>query len=228
MNLEESLIYRDGMILVLNKPAGIAVHKGPGGGQSLEEHFSSLCFGWPHPPALAHRLDRDTSGCLVLGRHRKALAKLGRLFQAGEIEKTYLGVTRTPPAQSAGLIDAPLSKHSTKEGGWYMRVDDAGKPSRTLYQTLHIMENAQALVAFYPLTGRTHQIRVHAAHIGCPLVGEWRYAESDNAPLHLHSWRIIIPLSRNKPAMDVLAPLPEHMAHYAALLPTTPPTPPLL
>ena len=74
------LLYRDGLMLVVDKPAGIAVHRGPKGGESLEDHFGALRFGLPRPPALAHRLDRDTSGCLVLGRHRKALAQLGKLF----------------------------------------------------------------------------------------------------------------------------------------------------
>ena len=75
------LIYRDGLMLVIDKPAGLPVHKGPKGGESLEDYFGALRFGLPRPPALAHRLDRDTSGCLVLGRHRKALATLGRLFK---------------------------------------------------------------------------------------------------------------------------------------------------
>jgi len=83
------LLYRDGLMLVLDKPAGFAVHKGPKGGKSLEDYFGALRFGLPRAPALAHRLDRDTSGCLVLGRHRKALAELGRLFKSGRIAKTY-------------------------------------------------------------------------------------------------------------------------------------------
>src|SRR6266498_3890787 len=86
------LIYRDGLMLVIDKPAGLAVHKGPKGGESLEDHFDALRFGLPRPPALAHRLDRDTSGCLVLGRHRKALAALGRLFKSGRICTRYWGV----------------------------------------------------------------------------------------------------------------------------------------
>src|SRR6516162_2528931 len=86
------LIYRDGLMLVIDKPAGLAVHKGPKGGESLEDYFGALRFGLPRPPALAHRLDRDTSGCLVLGRHRKALAALGRLFKSGQVGKTYWAV----------------------------------------------------------------------------------------------------------------------------------------
>ena len=91
------LLYRDGLMLVIDKPAGFAVHKGPKGGESLEEHFDALRFGLPRAPALAHRLDRDTSGCLVLGRHRKALAELGRLFKSGRIGKTYWAVVEGWP-----------------------------------------------------------------------------------------------------------------------------------
>ena len=83
------LLYRDGLMLIIDKPAGLSVHKGPKGGPSLEDHFDALRFGLPRRPALAHRLDKETSGCLVLGRHRKALAEIGNLFRHGKIGKTY-------------------------------------------------------------------------------------------------------------------------------------------
>src|SRR5256885_10303084 len=104
------LIYRDGLMLVLDKPAGIAVHKGPKGGASLEDFFEHLRFGLPRPPALAHRLDRDTSGCLVLGRHRKALAHLGALFKHGRVGKTYWAIVEGGPEADAGGIDLPLGR----------------------------------------------------------------------------------------------------------------------
>src|SRR2546423_5564419 len=93
------LVYRDGLMLVIDKPAGLAVHKGPKGGESLVDYFDALRFGLPRPPALAHRLDRDTSGCLVLGRHRKALAALGHLFKSGLIGKSYWAVVAGGPSQ---------------------------------------------------------------------------------------------------------------------------------
>src|SRR6516162_10370580 len=96
------LLYRDGLMLVIDKPAGCAVHRGPNGGESLEDHFDALRFGLPRAPALAHRLDRDTSGCLVLGRHRKALAKLGRLFAGAAVEKIYWAVVEGAPAADHG------------------------------------------------------------------------------------------------------------------------------
>ena len=97
------VLYRDGLMLVIDKPAGFAVHRGPKGGESLEDHFDALRFGLPRAPALAHRLDRDTSGCLVLGRHRKALAQLGRLFKSGAIDKTYWAVVEGTPATDEGV-----------------------------------------------------------------------------------------------------------------------------
>jgi tRNA pseudouridine32 synthase/23S rRNA pseudouridine746 synthase len=102
------LIYRDGLMLVIDKPPGLAVHKGPKGGESLEDYFGALRFGLPRAPALAHRLDRDTSGCLVLGRHRKALAALGRLFKSGQVGKTYWAVVAGAPPQAASR---PQGRH---------------------------------------------------------------------------------------------------------------------
>src|SRR5437879_3714815 len=119
------LLYRDGLILVIDKPAGLAVHKGPRaahgsrrGTESLEDYFGALRFGLPRAPALAHRLDRDTSGCLVLGRHRKALAELGRLFKAGQVGKTYWAVVEGGPEAEAGRIDLPLACKDATRGGW--------------------------------------------------------------------------------------------------------------
>src|SRR5579863_4571845 len=108
-NLAKRVLYRDGLILVVDKPAGIAVHAGPGGGPHLEHWFPLLRFGLPRPPALAHRLDRDTSGCLVLGRHPKALRRLGRLFAEGRVEKVYWAVVAGVPAAPEGRIEAALA-----------------------------------------------------------------------------------------------------------------------
>src|SRR5215475_4177362 len=108
MNPEEivaRLLYRDGLMLVIDKPAGFAVHKGPKGGESLEDYFDALRFGLPRAPALAHRLDRDTSDCLVLSRHRKALAELGRLFKTGKVSKTYWAVVENGPKENEDRID---------------------------------------------------------------------------------------------------------------------------
>ena len=122
--LADRVLYRDGLVLVIDKPAGIAVHPGPGGAPSLEQQFDSLRFGLPHRPALAHRLDRDTGGCLVLGRHPKALRRLGALFAGGQVEKIYWAVVEGRPPECEGRIETGLKK-LTRGTGWRMVVDPA-------------------------------------------------------------------------------------------------------
>src|SRR5215467_9280757 len=129
------LLYRDGLMLVIDKPAGIAVHRGPKGGESLEDHFGALRFGLPRAPALAHRLDRETSGCLVLGRHRKALATLGKLFKSGAIGKCYWAVVEGGPAEHEGTIDLPLGRRDESRG-WWMKPDPDGQPAVTKWRVM--------------------------------------------------------------------------------------------
>src|SRR5262249_27183207 len=124
--LTDRVLYRDGLVLVIDKPAGIAVHPGPGGGPDLESGFDALRFGLPHPPALAHRLDGDASGCLVLGRHPKALRRLGALFSGGLVEKFYWAVVEGHPPEAQGRIATGLKK-LTRGAGWRMVVDPAGQ-----------------------------------------------------------------------------------------------------
>src|SRR5687768_12421806 len=129
------LLYRDGLMLIIDKPAGVAVHKGPKGGPCLEDDFPALQFGLPRPPALAHRLDRETSGCLVLGRHRKALANLSDLFRHGRVGKTYWAVVEGGPQDQEGRIDIPLGKLDDNRG-WWMKPDPKGLPSATTWRVL--------------------------------------------------------------------------------------------
>ena len=128
--MQARLLYRDGLMLVIDKPAGVAVHRGPKGGANLEDDFDALRFGLPRKPALAHRLDRDTAGCLVLGRHHKALEKLGLLFKQGKIGKTYWAIVVGGPAEAEGLIDKPLARLDAARG-WWMKVDASGLPAKT-------------------------------------------------------------------------------------------------
>jgi RluA family pseudouridine synthase len=225
LDLAARLLYRDGLMLVIDKPAGLPVHAGPGGGPNLEAGLGALRFGLPRPPALAHRLDRDTSGCLVLGRHRKALARLGRLFASGAIEKSYWAIVEGSPPEPEGRIELPLRKRTPRRG-WHMAVDPSGQQAVTDYRVLGRAEGL-AWLELKPRTGRTHQIRVHCAAIGCPVRGDWVYGAEgygagtppppraarpgDAVPLHLHARAVAVPLYPNKPPIHVEAPPPEHM-----------------
>jgi tRNA pseudouridine32 synthase / 23S rRNA pseudouridine746 synthase len=274
------LLYRDGLMLVIDKPAGIAVHRGPKGGESLEDHFGALRFGLPRAPALAHRLDRETSGCLVLGRHRKALATLGRLFKSGAIGKCYWAVVEGGPAEDEGVIDLPLGRRDESRG-WWMKPDAGGQPAVTKWRVLGRgqwgvrelpqsserdgeggrassvpsplvgegqgggwqrapaleatplptpppqagegarpsqgervdSQQAQHLtwLALEPVTGRTHQLRVHCAAQNFPIVGDTIYGSAPRVggpALHLHSREIIVPLYKNRAPIKVMAPVP--------------------
>jgi tRNA pseudouridine32 synthase/23S rRNA pseudouridine746 synthase len=265
------LLYRDGLMLVVDKPPGIPVHRGPKGGNAFEDHFDALRFGLPRRPALAHRLDRDTSGCLVLGRHRKALAALGKLFKQGKVGKTYWAVVEGGPAEDDGTIDIALAKRDDSRG-WWMKPDDNGLPSRTTWkvmgrfssssratepearsrasstrygeggpgpiasapvasETSAVMgprlrgdDKSLTWLALEPVTGRTHQLRVHCAAMGWPIVGDNIYgtaprnSDSLGGPiLHLLSREVVVPLSKNKDAVKVTAPVPPHMRERLAL-----------
>lgn len=214
-DIERRVLYRDGLILVVDKPAGLPVHAGTGGGENLEMHFKRLRFGLPRDPALAHRLDRDTSGCLVLGRHRKALAKLGRLFAQGKIEKTYWAVVAGAPTADEGLIDAPLEKKNAK-WGWQMRVSAEGQPAKTAWRVRGRADDV-AWLECRPLTGRTHQLRVHLDHIGHPIMGDSLYGPGAKGwALHLHARTLSIPLYPKREAIGVTAPVPPHMHELLA------------
>jgi tRNA pseudouridine32 synthase/23S rRNA pseudouridine746 synthase len=206
------LLYRDGLMLVIDKPAGLPVHRGPKGGESLEDHFDALRFGLPRRPALAHRLDRETSGCLVLGRHRKALEQLGKLFKNGKIGKTYWAVVEGAPDTDEGRIELPLARRDETRG-WWMKVDPAGLPSVTTWKVMG-SAGGKTWLALEPVTGRTHQLRVHCAAMGWPIFGDTIYGtapRSGGPVLHLQSREIVVPLYKNKEPIAVTAPVPEHM-----------------
>ena len=219
IDLVPRLLYRDALMLVIDKPAGIAVHPGPKGGDSLEAHFDGLRFGLPRVPALAHRLDRDTSGCLVLGRHRKALQKLGSLFKAGRIDKTYWAVVEGVPDGESGTIDLALGRRDASRG-WWMQVDPAGQEAVTDWRVLG-RGDGRSWLELKPRTGRTHQIRVHCAALGWPLVGDGIYgdrAAAETTTLHLLARRVGVPLYPSRAPVDAEAPVPGHMAAALAAL----------
>jgi tRNA pseudouridine32 synthase / 23S rRNA pseudouridine746 synthase len=218
------VLYRDGLMLVVDKPAGLPVHRGPKGGGSLEDLFDALRFGLPRPPALAHRLDKDTSGCLVLGRHRKALAHLGLLFKHGKVGKTYWAVVEGGPDSAEGTIDLPLGRLDEARG-WWMKPDPHGLPSVTTWKVLGrstagaVLSNADRTrpltwLALTPLTGRTHQLRVHCAAGGWPIVGDTIYGAAprfSGPPQMLHAREVVVPILKSKPVVRVTAPVPAHM-----------------
>ena len=208
------VLHRDGLMLIIDKPAGLSVHRGPKGGPSLEDYLDGLRYGLPRRPELAHRLDKDTSGCLVLGRHRKALAHLGLLFKHNRIDKTYWAVVEGGPQADAGTIDMPLGRLN-EERGWWQKPDPNGLPSTTNWKVLgRSADSKLAWLGLEPVTGRTHQLRVHCAASGFPIVGDSIYGgapREGGAMLHLHARGISVPLSKNKPPVTVAAPVPEHM-----------------
>jgi tRNA pseudouridine32 synthase/23S rRNA pseudouridine746 synthase len=245
--IQARVLHRDGLMLVIDKPAGIPVHRGPKGGANLEASFEALRFGLPRAPVLAHRLDRDTSGCLVLGRHRKATASLGLLFKHGKISKTYWAVVEGGPTEGEGIIDIPLGRLN-HERGWWQKPDPNGLPSVTKWTVLGrgVLNSANdgsgalsgpsllveevteslAWLALEPVTGRTHQLRVHCAAMGWPIAGDNIYGTQASLRrqrneqyiprfgepgLHLHAREIAIPLSKTKPPVVVTAPVPVHL-----------------
>lgn len=211
------VLHRDGVMLVLNKPAGLPVHRGPKGGASLMDDFDHLRFGLPRAPELAHRLDRETSGCLVLGRHRKALERLGTLFKEGAVRKTYWALVEGGPQEEEGVIDLPLGRRDP-DRGWWMKVDPAGSPSRSTWRAMGrgaVDGRPIAWLALSPLTGRTHQLRVHCAAMGFPILGDQIYggAPRSVAPtLMLHAREIVVPYAKTAPPVRVEAPVPAAMA----------------
>jgi RluA family pseudouridine synthase len=218
--IQARVLHRDGLILVIDKPAGLAVHAGPSGAPNLEECFDDLRYGLPRPPSLAHRLDADTAGVLVLGRHPKALAKLGRLFSGRDTEKTYWAVVEGEPPADEGVFDMPLLKVNTRSG-WSVKVSPEGQPSVTRYKVLgraaDLAGRSMTWLELNPETGRTHQIRVHCAAAGCPVIADRLYGQArPDSQLHLQSHRIVLPLSASKPPVIVTAPPPSHM--MAALM----------
>ncbi|TCT06593.1 RluA family pseudouridine synthase [Aquabacter spiritensis] len=218
------VLHRDGMVLVLDKPAGLPVHPGPKGGTTLHDHLDALRFGLPRRPELAHRLDKDTSGCLVLGRHPKAIALLNKLFAEGRVGKTYVAVTRGAPEGPAGRIDQPLAKRSPHRG-WWMQAVPPGSPGAleavTDWQVL-LRAEGLAVIALSPLTGRTHQLRAHLAYLGCPILGDAIYGGASRLPggpmLHLHSRRVVLPVTRSGGPLTVAAPFPAHLAETIGAL----------
>lgn len=180
-------LFLDGEALVIDKPAGLPVDRPRNRARSIEDEAADLRFGFQRPPQAVHRLDRDTSGCLLLARNPKALARFAAAFERGEVAKAYLAVVDGVPAAEAGTIDLPLGKTSTREAGWRIVPDPGGKRAVSRWRRLAIARG-RALLLFEPETGRTHQLRVHAlAGLGMPIVGDPVYGRPDATGMMLHA-----------------------------------------
>ena len=217
MLIADRILFIDAEAMVIDKPAGLPVTPVRDGSLNLENHLDSLRFGFKRWPSAVHRLDRDTSGCLLLARNPKAHKRYAAAFESGEVEKIYLAVLEGVPAAAEGLIELPLLKVSTRESGWRMVADSKGKPARTGWRLLAEQEG-RALVAFELLTGRTHQIRVHAATgLGVPVAGDPIYGRG-SGPTLLHAWKLRLPREGKSP-IAAEAPLPEAFATLGFALP---------
>ena len=198
------ILFRDDRFVVLDKPPGLPVHPGPRGGPSVEDWFPLLSRR-KDGPWLAHRLDADTSGCLVVALRRAALIAAQAEFAAGRARKTYWAVVRGVPQTSSGTIDAALRRHSSKSG-WRMVSDASGQRAVTDWR-LRGQAGDIAWLELHPRTGRTHQVRVHCASLGCPVLGDPIYGDAQG-PLQLLSRAIALPLD---PPLTATAPPPPHM-----------------
>ena len=215
--LADRILFIDGEGIVIDKPAGLPVDPPRRGGDSLVGRIAELKCGFQRPPVVMHRLDQDTSGCLLLARNPKARAAFQKAFEDRSVEKYYLAVVAGAVAQDEGEIDLPVAKVSSAEAGWRMVGDPDGQSPNsqaavTRWRKLAAREG-RTLVEFRPLTGRTHQIRVHARlGFGSGIVGDRVYGIPGGAML-LHASRLVVPRGA-KPAIDVTAPLPEHFADW--------------
>lgn len=201
------ILFADARALVVNKPAGLPVYPGRAGGPSIEDFFPIWRKG-KNGPWLAHRLDQDTSGCLLVALKKSFLLEAQALLVAGKAEKIYWAALRGVPEAEAGLIEAPLAK-ITEGRTWRMAVQEGGEAARTKWRVLG-QSQGNALVEFQLLTGRTHQIRAHAAHLGHPVLGDPVYGDGQGK-MCLLARRLALPMAE---PVAAIASVPEHMAAF--------------
>lgn len=202
------ILFEDGEALVIDKPGGLPIDRPRAGGPCLEDSIDDLKLGFQRAPVPVHRLDRDTSGCLLLARNPKALKRFSAAFEERLVEKRYLGIVAGELAEEEGTIALSLSKVSTAKDGWRMIPARKGKPAVTHWRKLET-RGGLTLVEFRPETGRTHQIRVHAASgLGAPLLGDPVYGSGKGAPrTMLHAAGLSVPRGEKAPIVAI-SPLP--------------------
>jgi tRNA pseudouridine32 synthase / 23S rRNA pseudouridine746 synthase len=210
--LEDRILFIDAEAMVIDKPAGLPVDTPRRGGDSVVERLGELKQGFQRPPTPMHRLDQDTSGCLLLARSPKARSSLQMAFETRQVEKYYLAVVDGEVEEAEGAIDIPLGKTSSEKAGWRMVADPKGDKAITHWRKLAVRDG-RTLIEFRPVTGRTHQIRVHAREaFGRGIVGDRVYGVP-GGPMLLHASRLVVPRLK-KAAIDVTAPLPEHFGDW--------------
>ncbi|MFO1157568.1 MAG: RluA family pseudouridine synthase [Reyranellaceae bacterium] len=213
------VIHRDDHVIVLNKPPGLAVQGGTGTERHVDGMLDALRFGFQERPRLVHRLDKDTSGLLLIARTAQSARRLGESFRDRETEKLYWAVVVGAPPRAEGAIDLPLAKRPGARDRELMQVDhEEGQKALTHFRVVDRAGKRAALLALWPRTGRTHQLRVHCAAIGCPILGDGKYGGeeallapvADAKRLHLHARRLVLPHPSGKGELSVVAEPPPH------------------
>ncbi len=228
--IESLILYEDEHVVVLNKPFGLAVQGGSGTTRHLDGLLAGMVDRFGDRPRLVHRLDRDTTGVLMVAKHRQAAAKLGRIFQTRSAAKTYWALVRGVPSPRQGKIEAALVKATDKNGEDRVRRARPGEQDEAMHATTHYsvidrVAHKASWVSLKPVTGRQHQLRAHMAHIKHPIIGDPKYMMGEHGlqvaipqNLHLHARRLVIPHPITGATLDVTAPLPEHMRTTWAML----------
>ena len=218
--LEAAVLYRDDWVIALDKPAGLAVQGGSGQRRHLDAMLGALRFGAEEPPRLVHRLDKDTSGVLLLARSRQAARALTRAFRDTRAEKTYWALVAGRPRKAVELVNLPLAKIAGPAGERMEPVEAPQRPAVTLLaEAARTTNRGPAWLVLRPLTGRTHQLRVHCAALGHPILGDGKYGGRDAFPkagprvarLQLHAREIALPHPEDGTTLRVTAPLPADM-----------------
>ncbi|MEO1544002.1 MAG: RluA family pseudouridine synthase [Pseudomonadota bacterium] len=227
--IENMILHEDDYILVLNKPFGLAVQGGSGTTRHIDGLLEGMSDRFGDRPRLVHRLDRDTTGVLLVAKSRDAAAKLGRIFQTRSAQKTYWALVNGVPKPAQGKIEAALVKDAGPDGDRVRKAvageQDKAQHATTSYNVIDRVGQKAAWVSLKPVTGRQHQLRAHMHMIGCPIVGDNKYLGHKNLPaeniepvLHLHARRLRLPHPFMKDPIDITAPMPEHMRKTWALL----------
>ncbi len=217
-NIPLEILHEDDDLLVVNKPAGMVVHLGAGHEEgtlvnALLHHSGTLSSGSEeHRPGIVHRLDKETSGCIVVAKNDQTHASLSRQFADRLIKKTYLAIVRGSPRHGKGTVDLSIGRHPVQRQKMTPRRAPSGREAVTDYEVL-ATHGGYSLVACMPHTGRTHQIRVHLQHLGHPIAGDPLYGKRDNFERHLlHAWQLEFTHPRTGEIMQFKAPLPADFA----------------